>query len=133
MEELTYNARGWIDRPTQRVDGDNVRCLLVPGPIFPPVACRDFFPGVVKVDCLLEVFHFDRVPVSRLWFWRGGIFFLCVSRSTNYLWRGDRKCGLSMVECSRWWAVCVGDELSRCRGVLLVKMSVKAKASAGQG
>jgi hypothetical protein len=30
------------------------------------------------------------------------------------------------------WAVCVGDELSRCRGVLLVKMSVKAKASAGQ-
>jgi len=68
-EELTYNACGWIDGPTQRVDGDNVWCLLVPGPIFPPVAGGDFFPGVVEVDCLLEVFHFDRVPVSRFSFW----------------------------------------------------------------
>jgi hypothetical protein len=43
-EGVTYNACGWVYCPAQCVDGDNVWCLLIPGPILPPVARRDFFP-----------------------------------------------------------------------------------------
>lgn len=62
---VTYDASGWVDRATQRVDSDDMWCLLVPGSIFAPVARRDFFPRVVEVDGLLEVFHGGRVP--RVW------------------------------------------------------------------
>jgi hypothetical protein len=34
-----------------------MRCLLVPRPIFAPIARRDLFPRVVEVYRLLEVFH----------------------------------------------------------------------------
>jgi hypothetical protein len=61
-EGVTYNACGRVHSPTQRVDSDNVRCLLVPGPIFAPVAGGYFFPRVVEIDCLLEVLHVARVP-----------------------------------------------------------------------
>ena len=62
-ERDTYNSGRGIHVATQRVDGDDMRCLLVPGPIFLPIARRDFFPRVVEVDGLLKVLH--RVVVCR--------------------------------------------------------------------
>jgi hypothetical protein len=61
---VTYDAGGRVHCAAERVDGDYVRCLLVPRPVFAPVARGDFFPRVVEVDGLLEVLHGDRVPGS---------------------------------------------------------------------
>jgi hypothetical protein len=55
----THDSRLGVNGSAQRVDGDDVRCLLVPRAILLPVAGRDFFPRVVEVDRLLEVLHGD--------------------------------------------------------------------------
>ena len=54
---VTHYSSAGINRATQRVDGDDMRCLLIPWPVLLPVACRDLLPRVVEVDRLLKVLH----------------------------------------------------------------------------
>jgi hypothetical protein len=67
-----------------------VRGLLIPWPIFAPVAGRDFFPRVVKVDGLLEVLHGDRVRVrSRAPLREAFVVFACTVRGPTVVIRVD--------------------------------------------
>jgi hypothetical protein len=50
MEGVTHDSGAGINRAAQRVDGNDMRCLLVPGSVLLPVARRDFLPRVVEVD-----------------------------------------------------------------------------------
>lgn len=68
-EKVTHNSGLRVHRPTQRVDGDDMRSLLVPRTVFAPIARRDFLPRVIEVNRLLEVLHFEiGVPVVRDWY-----------------------------------------------------------------
>lgn len=127
---VTYDAGGWVDSPTQRVDSNDMWRLLVPGSVFAPVARRDFFPRVVEVDGLLEVLHRDRVP--RLWsrapldvdvaYSRGGCVDMVYSDKGRW-----RRHGVGLSTAAVWWWMCC----LWVQGVLLVKMSVKAKSKRG--
>ena len=61
MKGVTHDSCRRVDRATQCINGDDMRCLLVPRAVFLPVARRDLFPRVVEVDCLLEILHCEIV------------------------------------------------------------------------
>lgn len=46
---ITYHTSLPIQTPTQRINRNDMRALLIPRTVFAPVCCRDLFPGVVEV------------------------------------------------------------------------------------
>ena len=54
---VAYDAGRWVHRPRERVDGDDMRRLLVPGAVLAPVGRRHLFPRVVEFRVLLEDLH----------------------------------------------------------------------------
>ena len=55
----TQDAGGRVDVAADGVDGDNMRRLLVPWAVLPPVAGGDLFPGVIEGFCVGKDLHFD--------------------------------------------------------------------------
>ena len=59
----THDSCRRIHRPAERVDGDDMRRLLVPGPVFDPIGRRHLLPRVVELGALLEDLHRDGAAV----------------------------------------------------------------------
>lgn len=48
---------GRIESAGESVDGDDVRGLVVPGTVFPPVGGGDFIPGILEFVLRVEEAH----------------------------------------------------------------------------
>lgn len=63
--EETHNAGGRVDVARNGVDSDDMRRLLVPGTVFPPVVDGHLVPGVVEIVARREDLHGDRWVAMR--------------------------------------------------------------------
>ena len=82
------DASIWVDVARYRVDGEDVLGFRVPGTVFAPVGCANFFPAVLEGAVCVEDFHLDGIWVV-----------------TEVLELEGKEDGEVVVASGEWWCV----------------------------